>query len=712
MSSVHPALAILLPLVPACSGGSGGSSGPTGPGPESVFTSPSTYPAPARPTAIVAGDLDANGALDLVVVGTDGAAFKVFEDQGELVGRGYHAAGDQPTDAAIADLNADGHADVVVAVGGEDRIVAYFGTRQGGELAAPGTGWAVGVRPEAIAVGDLDRDGVPDVVCANSGSGDLSILLGTGTGSMQPAVSQAVGPDLESLVLADVDLDGNLDAVVGASANLSAQSRVWTLLGRGDGTFAAPRGRVVAWLAKGLLVGDLDGDPWPDVAACVAGYLLVLSGQGDGTFVESERVPFGGRPQAPQLLDWNRDGIRDLIVANPAAWDVRVVLGAGGGEYADFVTYACPGEPSAIAVLDDDRVAVALGYSDLVLTGRGAPAFTTVWQQISEVVTDLDGDGLLDVVVSENLSGWITWLQGRGDGSFEAPEQLAQAVPLYGIGIGDLDGDGVADVAGSAVGSPQVAVVLGVTSGTPTAATLYPIANTGGSVVLRDLDGDTAVDVVVGHGTGVAVLRGAGDGSLHAPVEYPVGGASSSLQLARINGDSVDDVIFADRSSGNVVVLPGFPDGTFGAPLSSPALPYAWTLDVGDLNLDGRADVVVGGGSHPGLPNGLVVLYGAGDGTFGPSVQVPTVVGPAHVRIAQVWRNGRPDLLIAEAVDLVLYVGRPGGGFQDPVRFHAGGGAKRLDVGDLDQDGDTDVLVHQSGSPNRVAVYLNVAAPD
>jgi hypothetical protein len=91
----------------------------------------------------------------------------------------------------------------------------------------------IGVQPQSVAVGDLNKDGIPDLAVVNGGSGNVSVLLGDGAGTFQPALSYAAGVGPSSVVIADLDGDGRPDLVV---AN-SGSNNVSVLFGNGDGTF-------------------------------------------------------------------------------------------------------------------------------------------------------------------------------------------------------------------------------------------------------------------------------------------------------------------------------------------------------------------------------------------------------------------------------------------------------------------------------------------
>ena len=120
---------------------------------------------------------------------------------------------------------------------------------------------AAGDSPSSVAVADLDGDSVPDLVTANSSSGDVSVLLGNGDGSFQAAVSLAVGDSPRSVAVADLDGDSVPDLV---TANAGSDD-VSVLLGNGDGSFQVAASFAAGDRPESIAVADLDGDTLPDL---------------------------------------------------------------------------------------------------------------------------------------------------------------------------------------------------------------------------------------------------------------------------------------------------------------------------------------------------------------------------------------------------------------------------------------------------------------
>lgn len=205
----------------------------------------------------------------------------------------------------------------------------------------------------AIAVGDFNNDGVPDLVLIGPVNTGFT-LLGNGDGTFQTGISFNVGGAQTALLgmiaVGDFNGDGLLDIVV----NRVDDGTVNILLGNGDGTFQP--GIAFAAGALSLAVGDFNGDGVLDLAA--ADYddqvVSVLLGKGNGTFSPGVTYNADFGPTAVNVCDFNGDGKPDLAVSNSDGNTVGVLLGNGDGTFQKQVTYGTDFQPAVIGVGDFD----------------------------------------------------------------------------------------------------------------------------------------------------------------------------------------------------------------------------------------------------------------------------------------------------------------------------------------------------------------------
>ena len=329
--------------------------------------------------------------------------------------------------------------------------------------------------PRGVAIGDLNGDGRPDLVLPNYTSArNLSVVLGNGDGTFGPRNDYGAGMGNVSVAIADLDLDGRLDVVATDEGGWA-----WVLLGRGDGSLGPATGISVAHgIVAHVKVGDLNADRNPDlVTASYAGPVSVLLGNGDGTFAPGVDYPgVGGLCVA--IGDLNRDGKPDLATPAypccfPGANTVLVLLGNGDGTFLEGQNYPAGGsiaglQSVSIADLDSDgnpdMVVGDIGYVS-VLMGDGSgnfPTFTPYlahhgdgpwpYQGQEVAVGDLDGDGNPDIVVADQWdpsppsAPGLRVLLGNGDGTFRE-DLVYGSRSSYAVAIGDLNGDARADLA-------------------------------------------------------------------------------------------------------------------------------------------------------------------------------------------------------------------------------------------------------------------------
>ncbi|MBN2194827.1 MAG: VCBS repeat-containing protein [Polyangiaceae bacterium] len=233
-----------------------------------VVSSPYIF---SGPTAIVAGDLDGNGALDLVTANyvteniPSNVSVLLGAPDGTFAPHAEYGTQNGPLDVAIGDLTGDQIPDLVVAHGYSCSTLLLPGIGDGTFAPGNDVSWVCGL---ALAVGDLDGDGLQDLVIASDYG--VSVLLGLPDGTLAQRVDYAasIPGRPNSVVIADLDVDGIPDLVVGTAENSAPDKwgTVNVLRGNGDGTFA-PRVAYVAGSAPtDLAVGDLDDDGRPEVA--------------------------------------------------------------------------------------------------------------------------------------------------------------------------------------------------------------------------------------------------------------------------------------------------------------------------------------------------------------------------------------------------------------------------------------------------------------
>jgi hypothetical protein len=315
-------------------------------------------------------------------------------------------------------------------------------------------------------------------------------------------------------------------------------------------------------------------------------------------------------------------------------------------------------------------------------------------------VGDFNGDGRLDLAVTNYDSKNVSVLLGNGDGTFGDARNSPTGSGPRSVTVGDFNGDGIPDLA--IANNAGVSVLLGNGDGTFQAPRSFDAGGVGVRVAVGDFNGDGILDLAVAHLTGaeswgVSVLMGNGDGTFQAPRSFATGSSPDSVAVGDFNGDGIPDLAVANYASYTVSVLLGNGDGSFGAAVNYYLGANPFSVTVGDFNGDGYPDLVVAT-SYSGQPGTVSVLLGNGDGTFQVARRFAAGSYPVSVAVADVNNDGVPDLVVAGEVGVRVLVGKGDGTFQTAhFAYVTGANPYSVAVGDFNGDGFPDVAVANNG---------------
>ena len=479
---------------------------------------------------IALADFNLDGNPDLVVgipnilnrrPGGDGFYVVLGKADGTFQTPQHFTQPNRPYGVAAGKLGPNGFPGIallVTAGGSEPAYTAvYMGDGKGG-FTGPQILNLPGNAPYALAIGDLNDDGIGDVI---SGGSEAYVAYGTAGGGFTKPVAYPVqsGDILEEVVLADLRNNGLLDIVTDSSSAVSV------LLNEKKGRFEDGVFTKLPSSTGCGVSGDFNGDGKPDLAVNTAAGITILLGTGKAfdPFTVGQSMTLAGAGCLTSTGDLNGDGILDLVITGPSG--VVSYLGNGDGT---FTLKSTTPTPSFVGYL---------------------------------VLADFNHDGKLDFATCGNLLAY-----GNGDGTFQTPEPFITDPTPYGynnIAVGDINNDGWPDLVVTNYDfpiMPPLYVGLNNHSGGFTSV-LQTIALTN-TAVLADLNGDGYLDLLCTDG--VYLGDGKGDFTLKEGLDLALLDGTFGM-VADLNGDAIPDIVIL--GGGTIEVNLGYGDGTYAAAL-------------------------------------------------------------------------------------------------------------------------------------------------
>jgi FG-GAP-like repeat len=552
-----------------------------------------------------------------------------------------------------------------------------------------------GTTPDAIATGDFNGDGNPDLAVVNHDDGTVSIFFGRSDGSFTRSADYVVGSGPIAIAVGDFNGDGKPDlAVVNQNCQAGCgPGSVSILLNRGNGIFQVSLPYTTQTDPVSIVAGDFNGDGKLDLAVAnaidtghpVPGTVSIFLSNGDGTFRTNGDYPAGTGVGPLTTVDFSGTGRLSLAVINFVSLNginaVSILHNRGDGTFQAPVSY---------------------------LTGK-----VPTWI----VSADFNHDGNPDLAVTNQGDNTISILLGRPDGTFANKVDYSVAVGPNQVVVGDFNGDRELDLAVTAStsdrGGGAVSLLLGRGDGTFRNAVSYGTGNNPFAVVTADFNRDGWLDLAFVNGdvNRVSVLLGNGNGTFPSHVDYRCGNAPIAIAVGDFNGDGWPDIVVVNNGDNTVSIFIGRPDGTFVTGATYSVGLYPSSVAVGDFDGDHHLDLAVTNAGD----NTLSILRNHGDGTFALNGTYAVGNDPSSVAVADFNEDGKQDLAVTNAGDNTVSIlfNQGNGMFQSSATYATGPGPASVVAGDWNRDGKPDLAVANGGSPlngfgpGLVSVLLN-----
>jgi len=676
--------------------------------------------------------------------------------------------GNTPYSVSFSDFNGDGKSDMVTANYTSNTFSVLLNTTTPGASTptfSAKTDFTTGTGPYAVAIGDLNGDGLQDIAVTNYDAASVSVFFNTTTpGASTPTFSAktdfAAGTNPASVSFSDFNGDGKPDiSVANYGSNSVSVFFNTTPSGNAAPTFSAKVDFTTGTGPYSVATGDFNGDGKQDItsanydATSVSVFLNTTTpGAGTPTFSAKTDFTAGTNPASVAIRDLNGDGLPDLAVANYGSNSVSILMNttvpnASTPTFSaktDFATqsgpytvtlgdFNCDGRPDMAATnYSTNNVSV---YFNITTPGAAAPAFSsasnyTVGTAPSSVTfCDLNGDGKADLAIgnetTNNVSVFMNLLSlGASPISFSANTDFTTGTFPRTVKFGDLNGDGKPDMAVANSVSATISVFLNTTplgGAAPTfsARTDFAVTNAQ-ALTIVDFNGDGKPDLITSNSVLLnTTTPGASTPTFSPKTDFTTGAGTNYGTVADVNGDGKPDLVSSNNNVVSISILlnttpTGASTPTFAPKVDFSILTLCQFVSIGDLNGDGKPDLVAVISS----PAQLSVLLnttptGSATPTFSSRTDFTSGTQPRQVSICDINGDGKPDLAVTNnspsTISVLLNTTTTGAStpsFSSKTDFTTGSNTWGLFTGDVNGDGKTD-LVSSNNFASSISVLLN-----
>jgi hypothetical protein len=345
------------------------------------FVVPDVYPTDVSADAVALGHFDGDTWLDFAAASAwtnevrvflqarpspPAADFSTFTS----IGLPINAA---PSAIAAGDVDADGATDLAVAMKGLAQVGLLLG--DGAGAFDPIVTLGVGSEPSALVLAQLDGYAGLDIATADAGSNRVTVIASSGAGTFAAPLALASGPSPVALAAVDLDDRGCSDLVTANAGNGTVS--VFRCVPATPGTFDAALTVTACAGARSIAAARVDADVLPDLIVGCADGVAVLQGLGAGAFTTGTPSFLGLDPAALHVADIDGDGVKDLVVASPGNGAIGLLRGSAAGSWSAPELFTAGGSPVGLAVgtVDGDAqldVVAAVARPSTALIGAGA----------------------------------------------------------------------------------------------------------------------------------------------------------------------------------------------------------------------------------------------------------------------------------------------------------------------------------------------------
>lgn len=697
---------------------------------------------------IAVGDFNNDGIVDLATVNNSANSFSILRGTSiygvvSFAPKVDFTTGAGPFNLAVGDLDGDGMQDIIVANNTANTVSVFRNISSGSTITfAAKVDFATGASPKGAAIGDIDKDGKPDIAVTSSTANTVSVFRNIGSVgiiSFAPKVdfTSASGPYY--LSIADFDMDGKVDIV---SGNYISPTLSLFLNTSVPGTISfLPKVDISAPTVHFMAVNDIDGDGLLDVITANGGgnslsVFRNISTIGSITFAPRVNFTTGNDPRSVSISDLNGDGKPDMVSMNYSSSTMTMLKNT-----------SVPGTVTMLPKVDHNNEGAGFGVVVCDLDLDSKPEIITTNQtvssanvfsndlcnefppvQITSITPKTGPAGTVVNIIGNNFSPVISnntvfFGSTKGATSFASIDSMIVTVPSNTMLDYVTVLNSVSKTAGSSLThySESFSCPDSLRTSSIDSAMIIPSSNYSQDIFLGDIDGDGNTDVLNGYNGGFSVLRNISSGVLIqlAPrVNFSTSTGPVDIVSGDIDGDGMKDIILSNYSPSTISILrntstPG--SISFAPKIDISILIGTQDLAIADLNQDGRPEIIISSGgatqftvlqntSFPGIVSfnypKVFTIFGSGADAYG-------------ISAGDIDGDGKVDVIVTDKMNYTMQVLRNTTingymTFAPSVFFTAPLLSKSLKVGDIDGDGKLDVFTANS---NSVSVFRNLSLP-
>lgn len=600
-------------------------------------------------------------------------------------GRLTYPAGETPYEVLTGDLNRDGLLDIVSLDWTVETASVLLADGAGDYAAA--VAYELGASPRAAVLADLSGNTILDLAVVNETHAQVTLLFGDGTGVFGESTAINLVPESapRALVASDLNNDDIIDLVTADQATAT----VTLIIGEGAGVFLEPVSISLGQTPAGLWVGDITDDGIVDIVAANPDNdtLAILEGNGIG-YLPVRLLACGYMPQQVTGADLDNDGLVDLVAGNAGSGDLSVLFSMGQGNFAEETRIAMPYPVGRFVVAD--------------LGGNTIP-------DIAAALFDKTSDD------KQSISRFAV-LRGKGDGSFGVPAIYGSGWFALGITAADMNNSGRLDLLTADYITNTVSIAYNRGNALFESDRRYTVGSNPGPAIAADFSQDGRNDLAVMNydSNTISLLQSNGDGEFETLTPITLSGKPLAMATGDLNNDNRLDLVVSLSAQAQILVYLATGMGRFAGaqfyPVQTDAargLPEVLSLALGDMNNDGSLDIVTGNSRV----DSASVLLNDGTGVFAAPLVSDVGNYPRNVHLSDTNGDGALDLIFLSSQDplspndaadprVVRWFGKGDGTFdaETHLRFATSESPTMLAMADITGNGRMDAITVHPGN--------------